>query len=162
MDQSKDIPDEIYKKMFNEFELKRFKLKQDVKELESRVKKGEVDKNQFTDKSEKSILLPKLTLAIEDSSKITKMIYEDIERGVYSSKIITKPASNCIELNIELIWYGLGTIATAGGIAYAKTFGEITAKRSANYLCERIGRILESRSSPKNKSKIKKKQKEKN
>lgn len=132
-----------------------FKLEEKRVELNS-----EKIKNDIYHKGEiqTEIKLPKLTLTISDSEWITSKIYEDVERGAYASKIVTKPAENCLEQEISLI------VVFVGGLVVNNI-----ANRPINYLLDQLinrlkNRLTKSYSKTKkknNKFKTKKKAKKK-
>ena len=143
------IPDSIYEKMIEELEILRNNLNHEIKESQygqKYDKKGKIEKS--------SITLPKLTLTVSDSAWLTKLIYEDVERGVFTSQITTTQASNCVELNIDLIWTLLiGTPVTVA----VSTIVATTAKRTTNYLIDQITTRINKRISEwKKKNKVKK------
>jgi hypothetical protein len=141
------IPDSTYEKMLDHLQELQFRLKRELKEIQD--EEGKTIITPDDENSQTFISLPKLTLSVTDSAWITNLIYEDVERGAYYSKITTTPASNCIELNIDLLWNLL--IISPATVALG-----VVAKRSTNYLIDKITQRIESRLSPKSKSKRKK------
>lgn len=117
-----EIPASIYQEMITELE-----------HLQSKMR----DVRNDSDMSE--IRLPLLTLTIKDSIWLTSLIYEDIERTAYTSKITTKPASNCIEH--EIILYAI----VSSGTLIANNLLNNLLNRSSNYLIEQVIERLKGR-----------------
>ena len=50
----------------------------------------------------KTLEIPSLILQKEDALKITKIIYDEIDSGIFKATINLYPSQNCILMNIEL------------------------------------------------------------
>ncbi len=94
------------------------------------------DKLRHTDtpNSTPEVKLPLLTLTVRDSEWLSSLIFEDVERGAYGSKITTKPASNCLEHDITLILVGAFSVV-----------GSNILVRSSNWLIDQVSARFKNR-----------------
>lgn len=64
----------------------------------------------------RTLEIPSLLLEKEDAIEFTKIIYDEVDTGIFKANVNTSPSANCIKVNIGItIVAGVITDLAAGG-----------------------------------------------